>query len=620
MIILRDITLTFGPRTLFNAINANFNHNQKIGLIGRNGTGKSTLLKVIGGDQQLDDGAVDINKKKTFAYMPQEVILESNKTVLEEVSSVFQQFIDMQKECIEIEDKLEKQMGDPEALIERYTTLQEKLTNFDAASAQTKIERILNGLGFSDKQKQKKVSQLSVGWKMRIVLAKLLLQDADFYLFDEPTNHLDMVTKEWFLQFLRNGNFGYLLVSHDRYFLDEACDYIFELERGNGTMYNGNFSKYVYQKEHNKEMIHAAHTRQQKEIARKQKTIDRFRASATKAKMVKSMMKQIDKMEKIEIEPALPSVNFSFPASIRPGKTILTVKNLGYRFGDKQLFQNASCYIMRGQKIALVAPNGTGKTTLFNVLVGKYPIQEGEVIFGHNVEPAFFEQDQLRALNPNNTIWQEVINACPQISEAKIRSFLGTFLFKGDDIHKKISVLSGGERNRVAMVKVLLAKANFLLLDEPTNHLDLYTKDILLQALKQYEGTILMVSHDHDFMQKLATDVFELNQYGITHFPGSYETYLYERKPDELAPTQEDLVAAKPIEKKENKLSKEQKKIVAKLEEKIEKLEKRKEKINFAFTSLTYGTIEYDKKLDELKQTEQELIASLKEWEERQIK
>ncbi len=427
---------------------------------------------------------------------------------------------------------------------------------------------------------------------MRLVLAKLLLQEADFYLFDEPTNHLDIVTKEWFFDFIKNGRFGFLLVSHDRYYLDKACDYIFELERGKGKWFVGNFSQYILQKEQQQAIIQASYERQQKDIAQKQKTIERFRASATKAKMAQSMIKQLDKVELIEVEPPLPTIKLQFPTIQRSGTTVLSFENLKQVFDNKVIFQNINGQIQRGEKIALVAPNGTGKTTLFNNLTGKYKLTEGLVKFGHNVNYAIFEQDQNRALDPNNTIYREVLNACPDISEAVIRGFLGSFLFSGESIHKKISVLSGGEKNRVAMVKVLLQKANFLLLDEPTNHLDLYAKDVLLQALKQYEGTLLIVSHDHSFLQGIATCIWELTPQGIHAYPGTYESYLYAKKALEQGNEPKATSMPKPQAQapKTSKDSYNLRKEIASTESKISRLEGEILKLNNVFGQQKYGS------------------------------
>lgn len=620
MIILRDILLAFGERTLFNHINAHITFDQKIGIVGRNGAGKSTLLEVISRHIPIDEGEIITDKKQTIAYFPQHIVLNSTKSVFDEAYYIFHVFIEAQKRCTAIEEELKLAPDNAEQLLEEYTNLLDKLKRFDEVRARARTHEVLTGLGFGEKQKNDAVNTLSVGWKMRIVLAKLLLSDADFYLFDEPTNHLDLSTKEWFCTYLQNAPFGFLLVTHDRYFLEKACNKIFELENGNGTMYEGNFSSYINQKERMREITQAAYETQQKEIKRKEETINRFRAKATKAAMVKSMIKQLDKVERIEIEPPLPKIHIRFPEITIPGKTVLTLKNLSYRFGDKKIFDHASATIMRGQKVALVAPNGTGKTTLFNLITGKYPLQSGEVTLGHNVKSAFFEQEQGNVMKSTNTIYEEVSTACPDVREDIIRAFLGSFLFSGNDIHKKISMLSGGEKNRVAMVKVLLQKANLLLLDEPTNHLDLVTKEILLQALQQYQGTMLIVSHDHLFIEKLATDILELMPDGLHHFPGSYEAYLdYKKIHSTPAPTTLTLASSpaitRPEQRAESKEKQELRKQIVKIERMISKLEENQKNISESFANLVYGTEAYAEAVHKLDAITKELKQKTIDWE-----
>lgn len=623
MIQLHNLTLSFGERTIFQDLSAVFNSKQRIGLIGRNGAGKSTLLKIIAGEFQADSGYVTIERDKKLAYMAQEVVLESKKTVFDEAYSVFDYFIKLEVELKKLEEKLAGVADNAEEVLEHYLDIQEKLQKFDKSQALAQTDKILTGLGFSDVFKQQTVDTLSVGWKMRLVLAKLLLENADFYLFDEPTNHLDITTKNWFFEFLKSAQFGFLLVTHDRYFLDNMCDYMLEIERGNYALYRGNFSAYVTQKEEQRLVTQSAFDRQQKEIAHKKSIIDKFRASATKAKMAQSLIKQLDKIELIEVEPPLPTIKLSFPPVTRSGSIVLTIKSVNYSFDQKILFRNVNCEIERGEKVALIAPNGTGKTTLFNIITGKYTKQDGAIHFGHNVNHTIFEQDQTRVLKPKNTVLQEVLDACPNITEAVIRGFLGSFLFSGDDVYKKIEQLSGGERNRVAMVKVLLQKANFLLLDEPTNHLDLYAKEILLQALKQYDGTLLLVSHDHDFLNKLSTRILELTPDGVHNYFGNYESYLEQKK------FQQNITGNSPIEKQapkqknnaENKQVNQKdlfalRKEVNTLESKIAKLEKEIETINKSFADCEYGSEKYAKTVQKLKIAQDAHADSLKKWED----
>lgn len=617
MIHIQNGRLSYGSQVLFDGISLTIGQNQRVGVLGRNGTGKSTLLKIIAGLESFDDGSVTIDGDAKIGYMPQEMVLLSSKSVFDEALSTFESLVALEKEKIELEEKL-TQGADATDSLERYTELLEKCSSFDAADARARTEKILKGLGFSVAMFEQPVTELSVGWKMRLVLAKLLLEDADFYLFDEPTNHLDLPTKEWFFEFLKHGRFGFLLVTHDRHYLEQACDYILALERSQAIFFRGNLSAYIKEREHQQELLHAAYVKQQKEITRKQATIERFRASASKAKMAQSMIKQLDKVERIEIEPLLPTINLSFPAGVRPGHIILTLSNIKHAFEGRTLFDHVNGTIMRGDRIALVAPNGTGKTTLFNLITGSLPLMQGSIDFGTNVSYAVFEQDQMRALNPKNTVFEEVCQAIPDVTEGAIRTFLGSFLFSGDTIHKKISVLSGGERNRVAMVKVLLQKANLLLLDEPTNHLDLYAKDVLMQALKQYQGTMLFVSHDHSFLEMIATRIWELTPDGIHDYPGTYESYLYAKKNLENN-IQQPQPAQKKQEIKPEQSSKNQyetKKQIASLESKIEKNEKEIQRLTQQFAEVDYGSTHYKELETKLAAVRKQLSENTVLWEQ----
>lgn len=615
VIILKDIVLSYGERDLFNNISVDFQPDQKIGVVGRNGAGKSTLLKVIVSQQKLDEGTVTINKQKRIAFLPQDVVLNSDKSIFDEAFLIFEQYTKLEEEQKTIEKELAAQSADAAQLVDRYQYILDTLAHFDRVDAEKRTTEVLQGLGFTKEKFSHSVNTLSVGWKMRLVLAKLLLQQADFYLFDEPTNHLDIVTKEWFLHFLHHAPFGYLLVTHDRYFLDNACDRIFELSRGNGTMYDGNYSAYLKQYEAEKERLTTAHNLQQKDIARKQATIDRFRASASKAKMAQSMIKKLDKIERIEIEPPEPTISLSFPAIERAGQVVLTAKDLSFKYDEKQIFQHASCEILRNQKIAIIAPNGMGKSTLLSIIASKLPLQTGSVVFGHNVHFALFEQDQTKALAQNKTILEEVSDSCPRVSTQTIRSFLGSFLFIGDDVYKKINMLSGGEKNRAAMVKVLLQNANFLLLDEPTNHLDLYAKSVLLQALQQYPGTLLFVSHDHQFVQELATAILELTPQGLYYYPGTYEEFLADRKNATVESKKQEFPPAQVAKNKFSENKKDTQKQVKTIERQIQKLEQQIEQTAVRLSSEPFGTSSYEKTVKEIQSLQAELNCIMTEWE-----
>lgn len=623
VVMLKDIVLTYGERALFNEISVDFQEDQKVGIVGRNGAGKSTLLKVIAGQQKLDSGTVTLNKQLRIAYLPQEVVLQSTKTIFDEVFSVFDTYLVLEKEQADIEHKLTLSPDDADALLERYQHILDILSQFDRLDAEQRTKMVLKGLGLAESRLNETVNTLSVGWKMRLVLAKLLLQQADFYLFDEPTNHLDIVAQEWFLDFLREAPFGYLLVTHDRYFLDKGCDWTFELARGNGTMYRGNYTAYLRTYEERRARTESAYQLQQKEIEQKKKTIERFKASASKASMAQSMMKQLNKIELIEVDPPEPTIRLSFPPLERSGNVVMTADNISYSYGPKKLFEHASCEIKRGAKVALIAPNGVGKSTLFDLFAGKLALQTGTVTFGHNVHFALFEQDQTKILNPTSTVIDELTHACPKATNPTIRAFLGSFLFSGDDVNKKIEMLSGGEKNRVAMVKVFLQNANFLLLDEPTNHLDLYAKSVLLQALQLYPGTLLFVSHDHQFIQGLATEILELTPQGLHHYPGKYEEFLaYKKSKETPAPG----AAPKPVQKVKQEQKpmpevpsspeqKERQKAIRGVENRIKGLEQKIERATVSLGLAAYGDPAHEKLLKDLAKMQAELKQLSTEWE-----
>ena len=617
MIILNNISLEFGDQIIFDDISCNIDKSDKIGLVGRNGSGKSTLLKVISDQHGLDGGDMSIEKGMKIGYMPQEIVLNSSKNIFEETFSVFKEIDELSIECHRLEKKISKSENSS-ADVERYADIQHRLLEFDVDKSKLETEKILCGLGFKKEQFNDSVSELSVGWRMRIVLAKLLLQKADFYLFDEPTNHLDIVTKDWFLNFLKNSDFGFMLVCHDRYFLDHLCSKIFELEGGRGNLYHGNYSSHLNQKEERTRILKQKAAQQEKEIAQKMRTIERFRASASKSRMAQSMLKEVQKIEKIEIDSESRFLNFRFPPIKRSGRIVLKVDKVSNSFGDKKTFSNIGFEVERGEKVAIVAPNGVGKTTLFNLITGKLPLQNGTVEFGHNVKPAFFEQDQDKVLNKNNTVFDEVESSClTSESRMLVRKFLGAFLFSGDDVYKKIGVLSGGEKNRVAMVKVLLKNANCLLLDEPTNHLDIQSKEILLNALQQFKGTILFVSHDRDFLDKLATRIFELSPDKIVSYSGNYESYLYHKSKNEME--EDSSCSVKTLDSAKRKpvagIDHKSRKKIRNLESKIDSLEKEIKDLTSKLEFLEYGSDKFTKIYEVLQNKQKELDDKVREWE-----
>lgn len=614
MITLKDLSFQIGNKFLFEELNCSFNTNKKIGLLGRNGAGKSTLLKLISGTVNPTTGQIITQRGLRIAYLPQEIVLNSTRTVFQEACEGQQDIKKSKEKLIQLEDAFANGNAD-DAMLEEYSTLQEKVSGFDLASFELKAHEILSGLGFTEQQKNQAVNTLSVGWKMRLVLARLLLTDADFYLFDEPTNHLDMVTKDWFFSFLKNSSQGFLLVSHDRYFLDNSCNAIIELDRGNASYFDGNLSYYLVAKEEKRLAILKAYEQQQREIAQKQATIDRFKASASRADMAKSMMKKLYKIERIEPEPVLPTIRVIFPELSQSGSVVLDVKNISFGFTEKLLFKQVDFTIHRGEKIAIVAANGIGKTTLLNVITDKYAKKSGAITLGSKVEHAIFEQDQAATLDPHKTILEEVNQFAKHATESQVRAFLGSLLFSGDDIYKKTGVLSGGEKNRVALAKVLIRKANFIILDEPTNHLDLYAKEVLVEALIQYKGTLLFVCHDRDVMERVANRVFELSESGIASYHGSYESYSAQKKYNR---NQENLISTPEfIENKSNSAlpTKPHHKEIRSLESRINAAEKERNKLTLLLAQYAYNSMEYTQTTKKIEKISQNLKQDSIAWE-----
>ena len=635
MIFVKNLSLQFGSQIVFDNISCNLSDKDKVGLVGRNGTGKSTLLKVIAGLQDYDKGDIEKSSHFKVAYMPQEVVITSNKNVVDETMASFEYLHKLKEESEQLEPII---LDDPtEEQMTRYCDIQHDLLEHNFDEKQAQAIRILMGLGFDLEKQQKLVSQLSVGWRMRIVLAKLLLQDADFYLFDEPTNHLDITAKNWFLDFLKTGSFGYLLVCHDRYFLDKACNKTFELSMGKLTIYHGNYSYYIVQKKMRQEHLERAYEQQQREIKQQERTIERFKALASKATMMQSMVKKLEKIERVEIERGPRVMNLKLKTPERSGQYVLTVKDVSYSFKNKNnmdpqikpedmLFDHVSFELQREEKAALIAPNGTGKTTLFNLIAKKLSLQHGSIALGHNVTVALFDQDQEKILDPEKTILDEVIASCPRIPESQIRATLGGLLFSGDDIFKKTKVLSGGERNRVAMAKVILSNANFLLLDEPTNHLDIESKEVILNTLQQYEGTILFVSHDQDFVNKLASKIIELTPKGVKTYDGNYEQYLDVQeqiaklknetpKKEQVQIKQQDQTK-EPAKKMNDKGLHDLQKKSKSLENKIKNLEHQMAQILEKMGCFAYGSAEYQTTEQEFKKIQNQLEEAQKEWED----
>ncbi|GBD54421.1 ATP-binding cassette domain-containing protein [Microcystis aeruginosa NIES-298] len=501
----------------------------RIGLVGVNGAGKSTQLKIIMGEVEPTAGEIIRPTSLHIGYLTQEFEVDPRRTVREEFWTVFQEANQVHHQLIEIPQHMEK--ADPEELdrlIHQLDRLQRQFEGLDGYGLEARIEKILPEMGFTIDDGDRLVSSFSGGWQMRMSLGKILLQTPDILLLDEPTNHLDLETIEWLEKFLKDLTTPMVIVSHDREFLDRLCTKIVETERGVSTTYLGNYSAYLQQKYEQQSAQLSAYERQQKELEKQQVFVDRFRASATRSTQAKSREKQLEKVEKIEAPIAdVRTLKFQFPPAVRSGREVVTIKNLVHIYDDKILFLGANLEIERGDRVAFLGPNGAGKSTLLRLIVGLEAPTEGSIEIGkHNVIPSYFEQNQAEALDLTKTVLNTIHDEVPDWKDVEVRSLLGRFLFSGETVLKKVESLSGGEKARLALAKMLLAPANLLILDEPTNHLDIPAKEMLESALKVYEGTVLIVSHDRYFISQVANKIVEIRDGELIVYAGDYHYYL----------------------------------------------------------------------------------------------
>jgi ATP-binding cassette, subfamily F, member 3 len=536
MLSLQNAGKRFGPRVLFLEANWLIRSKEKTALVGANGTGKSTLMKVLAGLESLDYGTMQLTRGMSIGYLPQEGLRLSGRTVFDECLSVFDELRAMEGEI----ERMAAQLSDldhasPEydAAAERYSMLQERFHALDGYALDAQVGSVLTGLGFGKEDWSRQVDEFSGGWQMRIALAKLLLAKPNLLLLDEPTNHLDLETRNWLENYLHDYPFGYILISHDRYFLDVTIDRTVEIWNKRLTIFQGNYTKYLSQKDERRAQLQAAYKNQRDQIEHLETFINRFRAQATKAKQVQSRIKELEKIERIEIPEEEPAIHFKFPQPPPSGRTVVEAEGLAKSYGPKDVFSNARFTIERGDRVALVGVNGAGKSTLIKLLSGADTPTAGVVKLGHNVVSEYFAQDQYKVLDPDARMLDDISRAALKVPETELRSLLGCFLFSGDDVFKPLGVLSGGERNRFALARILVSPSNFLLLDEPTNHLDMRAKDVLLNAIAAFSGTVVFVSHDRYFIDRLATRVIEVENGVITSYPGNYEDYL--RKKEQLA-------------------------------------------------------------------------------------
>lgn len=522
----------FGHKLLFEDANWLITPEERTGLVGGNGTGKSTLLKVLAGIEQLDGGKLNRSKGLTLGYLPQDGLMLSGRTVFDECLSVFAEAHVMQAEMEQLGDQfatVDPTSPEYETVADRYSELSEQLMVQDLYNLDSQVGAVLGGLGFAREDWTRRTEEFSGGWQMRIALAKLLLQKPSLLLLDEPTNHLDLESRNWLEDYLRSYPRAFILISHDRSFLDVTVSKIVEVWNKRVWFYTGGYEKYVKQKTERREQLASDFKSQRDRIEQLEAFINRFRYQATKAKQVQSRIKELEKIERIEVPEDEETIHFSFPQPPSSGRTVCEVSGLSKRYEPKQILRDVNFTIERGDRIALVGPNGAGKSTLIRMLSEMEQPTTGTVRYGHNVVADYFAQDQYKVLDPQAKMLEDISSVAPKVATTALRNLLGAFLFNGDDVFKQLGVLSGGERNRYALARMLVSPANFILLDEPTNHLDLRAKDVLLEAIRAFTGTVLFVSHDRYFIDGLATRVFECEHGGVQVFPGNYEDYLWRK-------------------------------------------------------------------------------------------
>jgi ATP-binding cassette subfamily F protein 3 len=558
MIQLSGAGKRFGHKLLFENVDWLITPRDRVGLVGGNGTGKSTLMKILAGLDSFDYGSISVAKGTTAGYLPQDGLTLSGRTVFAECMEVFSDLHDMERELEALTHRiseLDHTSTEYAGVADRYHSLEHEFRTRGGYSIESEVGRVLMGLGFSKEDWERQTDEFSGGWQMRLALAKLLLQKPNLLLLDEPTNHLDLEARNWLEEYLHNYPHAFVLISHDRYFLDVTVNKIAEIWNKRFWFYTGNYDKFLAQKTQRNEQLQAAYRNQRDRIEQLEVFINRFRYQATKAKQVQSRIKELEKIERIEVPPEEKTIHFSFPQPKSSGRIVAEFEGVAKsyprrveatksdaktnaaktngnsnRAGEKEVFRNVNFLIEKGDRIALVGVNGAGKSTLIKLLAGTERPTQGEFRLGYNVQADYFAQDQYKELNPEASLLDDLGAASPRSTQTELRSLLGCFLFSEDDVFKKIGVLSGGERGRYALLRLLLHPANFLLLDEPTNHLDLRAKDVLLEALIEYIGTVVFVSHDRYFIDKLATRVFEIGDGKVEVYPGNYEDYLWRKQ------------------------------------------------------------------------------------------
>ncbi len=620
MISINGISFYFGSRPIYKDASLHISDGEKIGLIGKNGTGKSTLLKILNGEFQCESGSIEMSKDSTIGYFHQDLLSQTeNKSIKEVVLGAFESLLKQQNE---IDSILKKLVSDySEDLLIRLNELQDHFNTMGGYAMEANVEDVLAGLGFSNEEMDRKIETFSGGWRMRVLLAKMLLQRPNLLMLDEPTNHLDLPSIEWLEDYLSSYPGSVIVVSHDQDFINNVADVIAEVAFQRLNRFPGNYDNYLIKKDEISEIQMNAFQNQQKKIKETEKFINRFRAKATKAKQVQSRVKALEKIDLVDApEEDGQKISVNFPVKIQPGKDILDINLNEKSYGDNLVLNNSQLHVRRGQKIALIGANGKGKSTMLRILMGTEKF-DGHRKLGHNVNMEFYAQHQLEALNLKNDIISEMQQSGLQKTDLEIRTLLGAFLFTGDDIYKKIKVLSGGEKSRVALAKTLLGEANFLLLDEPTNHLDLDSTEILIDALKRYNGTFIIVSHNRHFISSVSNEIWYIENKEIKTYPGDYHEYLNfsskKEKAEIKAPKKEDSKAKKSKPKTIKETSTENSKDLKILEEAIEKLEQSISEIEhkLSLPEIMGEKEEFNKLLKQHQNESEELEFKMNEWE-----
>jgi ATP-binding cassette, subfamily F, member 3 len=627
MILVQNLGLHFAGSYLFENVNFRINKNDRIGLAGKNGAGKSTLLKILSGEQASTEGNVEKEGEVRIGFLKQDIDFEKGRTVWEEAKLAFKELNIINKKIDTINHALvtrtDYESEEYNKLIHDLTDLTDRFSHLGGYNIDGEIEKILKGLGFKESDFNRLTNDFSGGWRMRIELAKLLLEENDVLLLDEPTNHLDIESIIWLETFLINYSGAVVLVSHDKQFLTNVTNRTIEISNKSIQDYKANYTKYLILRQERKEKLLQQQKNQEQEIKRTEQLINKFRAKANKASFAQSLIKKLDKVERIEIEDEdITRFHIRFEPSITPGKIIFKAENLGKSFNTHTIFENANFYIERGEKIAFIGQNGQGKTTMAKIMDGLLSYN-GKLEIGHNVQIGYFAQNQSEELNASKTILEEAEDSATEESRPKVRDLLGSFLFQGDEVHKKVSVLSGGERNRLALCKLLLRPFNTLIMDEPTNHLDIQSKAILKQALKNFSGTLILVSHDREFLDDLVNKIFEFRNGEIKEFLGNINEYLDYRKKEsmrevdmEKSTFRNDLTESNSIEVSEEKQfkSKEQKSLENKLYKLENDIEETEQKIS-AFEDIFSKENPKEENIKEYAELKNKLTKITKEWE-----